>query len=232
MLGDIFRKLIGKQENSNVIDSQKEPSIIQLPYKPRGIRTLFIADTHGHITTEERQLVRQGKEAYDMIVFLGDHGGELHTICGDISEGISVYGILGNHDGFGMYDHVPKSLHQPIYIGNSVYYLNENLKIAAVDGSIRYKGNPDYCMYTQEQYKDIIGKLSKADICISHGRPSQGEEKREYPDAHEGIDALQVYLEKYSIPLHIHGHMHDPGERILKNGTRSICVYRMQVIEI
>ena len=50
--------------------------------------------------------------------------------------------------------------------------------------------------------------------------------------AHDGLKGITKYIYKNHIPLHIHGHLHEENEQILKNGTKSICVYMAKLIEI
>lgn len=207
------------------------------PYIKKGVRVLFIADTHSMVNNEEIELMKRGKELYDAVIILGDCSSNLPIICESIPDIINIYGILGNHDSWKCYDGT-----RVVYIGNHMINLsipdrnNQLIEIPfmAIDGSIKYKNSPDRCMYTQSDYNEILKEAPKAEICISHTLPSQDidEPDEEYGDTHAGVNAIRDYIEKYKVPLHIYGHLHDPNEKILRNGTKSICVYKFQIIEL
>ena len=43
---------------------------------------------------------------------------------------------------------------------------------------------------------------------------------------------ITKYLYENHIPLHIHGHLHEESEEILKNGTKSICLCMAKCMEL
>ena len=51
-------------------------------------------------------------------------------------------------------------------------------------------------------------------------------------NVHDGLKGITNYIYKNHIPLHIHGHLHEESEEILKNGTKSICLYQIKLLEI
>ena len=50
--------------------------------------------------------------------------------------------------------------------------------------------------------------------------------------AHDGLKRITEYIYKNHVALHIHGHIHEESEEILKNATRSICLYMAKFIEL
>lgn len=189
-------------------------------YTPKGVKALFIADTHGFVSDEVRDAFEL---EYDVVIFLGDHGGELEDLV-YLAGNHPCYGILGNHDEKDLYNY-----HRKIkYIGNRVTNI-QGIKVAAFDGGPRYKMSARKCLYTQEEMETIAEHMPAADICISHANP-YNEASRDV--AHEGFKGILNYLETNSIPLHIYGHLHNPSETILPCNTKSICVYPYAIIEI
>lgn len=56
--------------------------------------------------------------------------------------------------------------------------------------------------------------------------------EKQYGDAHDELKGVTQYIYKNHIPLHIHGHLHEETEEILKNGTKSIGLYKIKVLEL
>ncbi len=206
-------------------------SVQEIPYTEKGIRAMFVADTHAVLTDPDAEILRRGE--YDVVFLLGDCTTSLADILRCVPEDIEIYGVLGNHDEWGHYagtrvNHIENTV-QKISVAGKI------ISVAGVDGSIRYKKAPGYCMYSQEEYRQILGDMASADICIGHARPA-GE--KDTPDgignvnAHTGINAIRDYLEKYNIPLYIYGHIHFPEEKVLQNGTKSICVYGIKILQL
>ena len=71
--------------------------------------------------------------------------------------------------------------------------------------------------------------MEYADILITHDKAFT--EDRHNP-AHDSLKGITEYLYKHHVPLHIHGHLHEESEQILKNGTKSICLYMAKCIEL
>lgn len=105
----------------------------------------------------------------------------------------------------------------------------DNLRIAGIGGSFKYKNSDRYAMYTHEESIEIADKMEEADILISHDRPFI---KDENDNAHDGLKGITKYIYRNHIPLHIHGHLHEESEEILKNGTKSIGLYKVKLLEL
>ena len=221
--GQVTQSRTNQQSEKEPVE---KPAVAPLPYKPVGVRILFIADTHGYLREEEVEQVRNCTA--DAIIFLGDHGIEKIAVEDIIQDRIPMFGIMGNHDSSGCYS-PSKGYHYIQDIGNTVTTIAW-LRVAALDGSFRYKDVPDYCLYTQEEMQATAEGLQEADICISHAAAWDGEPLQGL--CHDGMIGITDYIEKYQIPIHIHGHMHVSGEKILRNGCRSIGVYRLQELEL
>lgn len=192
----------------------------ELPYTPRGIKVLFIADTHGCVTEDVRNAFEKD---YDIAIFLGDHGGELEDMV-YLAGQHPCYGLLGNHDEKDLYNYHRKIKH----IGNRVTGI-QGIKVAAFDGGPRYSESVRRCQYTQEEVERLALTMHAADICISHSNPYN---EASLDMAHRGFKGISTYLEKFSIPLHIYGHMHTASETVLPWKTMSICVFPYAIIEI
>ncbi len=207
----------------------KYPQLKPLPKVGKSI--LFISDTHGNVEKAETDVL--DSKGYDAVIFLGDHHvSDLIRFLELIAPETPVYGILGNHDSFDLYQ--TKGLERIQYVGNSVVEIF-GIRFAFVDGSLKYKNSPGYCMYFIKEYENIIQSLPEADILVSHASAWQSKADDAYlietgliqtTNPHTPVKPLTEYLEKYGIPLHIYGHLHSPIEKTLRNGTKAICVYR------
>lgn len=192
--------------------------------KKYGLKILFIADTHNCLNSnsEVLQYIKNHLD-YNYCILLGDHSGN------DLAEILKVVphdkicGILGNHDSWQKYEQ-----YEINNINGKVLNIN-GVRIAGIGGSYKYKNSIEYALYTHEESIELADKLEDADILVTHDKPFI-EDK--HNPAHDGLKGITKYIYKNHIPLHIHGHLHEENEQILKNGTKSICLYMAKLIEI
>lgn len=193
-------------------------------FKKYGLKILFIADTHNCLNSnsEVLQYIKNQLD-YNYCILLGDHSGN------DLAEILKVVphdkicGILGNHDSWQKYEQ-----YEINNINGKVLNIN-GVRIAGIGGSYKYKNSIEYALYTHEESIELADKLEDADILVTHDKPFT-EDK--HNPAHDGLKGITKYIYKNHIPLHIHGHLHEENEQILKNGTKSICLYMAKLIEI
>ncbi len=193
-------------------------------FKKYGLKILFIADTHNCLNSnsEVLQYIKNQLD-YNYCILLGDHSGN------DLAEILKVVphdkicGIPGNHDSWQKYEQ-----YEINNINGKVLNIN-GVRIAGIGGSYKYKNSIEYALYTHEESIELADKLEDADILVTHDKPFI-EDK--HNPAHDGLKGITKYIYKNHIPLHIHGHLHEENEQILKNGTKSICVYMAKLIEI
>ncbi len=194
-------------------------------YQNFNLRLLFITDTHNCLAYKDKYLnylKSINSSDYDICLLLGDFSGlDLYEIK-NIIPNEKMYGIVGNHDSI---DLLEKNGIKNIN-GNVITY--KGIKIAAIMGSNRYKeGN--YGMQTQEESLELAEKMEEADILISHDRAYIYDSK---DNVHDGLKGITDYIYKNHVPIHIHGHFHEEMEEILKNGTKSIGLYQIKLLEI
>lgn len=189
-----------------------------------GIKILFIADTHGMLNYE-KDIVNYLSELneYDCCILLGDHSTNDIRLIKDIIKTDKIFGVLGNHDGWNLYkDNEIENINRKVIEIKGV-------KIAGLGGSYKYKNSNDYAMYSHEESIKIADEIQEADILVSHDRPYI---KEQYGESHDGLKGITEYIYKNHVPIHIHGHIHEESEEILKNGTKSICLYGVKLLEI
>ena len=192
--------------------------------KKSNLKILFVADTHDCIEHDnETQEVIKQTDKYNYCILLGDHSANDLNYILKIIPKEKVFGILGNHDSWEKYDEFEIE-----NIDGKIKIIN-NKKIAGISGSFKYKDSNNYALYTHEESIEIAEKMGEADILISHDKPFL---ERKYGDAHDGLKGVTLYLYKNKIPIHIHGHIHQESENILKNGTKSFCLYKAKILEI
>lgn len=190
--------------------------------KKYGINILFITDTHNCLSNYEEYLKNLNSSNFDICITLGDISGNDFEIIKKYIPINKLYGIVGNHDSL-------NSLEQ-----NGIVNINgqviecKGVKIAAIMGSNRYK-NGDYGMMTQEECLQLEQNMERADILVSHDRAYI---YNRHDNVHDGLKGLTDYIYRNHIPLHIHGHLHEEFEEILKNGTKSIGLFQVKLIEI
>ena len=218
-LENIFRsKRNEKQESINQSDMHITHIVQPLPIK-FNLNALVIADTHGCLGLDEISY----SPSTDVCLLLGDFSKEDILIIKEQVIGIPIYGVLGNHDGFDLYERYGiENIHGKVVEVKGV-------KIAGLQGSLRYKDS-DMPLYTDDESVEIAEGIGEADILISHDSPKFLHSDQDF--AHSGLQGIMRYCEKYNVPLNIHGHHHDPKECVLNNGTRTICCYKAQIVSI
>ena len=190
-----------------------------------GLKILFITDTHNCLAYTEKYMtyLKSLKQSdYDICLILGDLSGADLDVIKRIIPKEKLYGIVGNHDSLNALE------------VNNIKNINgkviecKGVKIAAIMGSNRYK-NGDYGMMTQEECLQLEQNMERADILVSHDKAYIYDK---HDNAHDGLKGITEYIYRNQIPLHIHGHLHEEFEENLKNGTRSIGLFQVKLIEI
>jgi Icc-related predicted phosphoesterase len=220
-LARLFRLSNEDKEAANNVASD----VMRQTYTPKALpidfdlKALVIADTHGCLRDDEVPMDHNA----DVCLLLGDFSVRDLQIIKDRVTNIPIYGVLGNHDGFDLYEHCGiENIHGKVVEVKGV-------RVAGIQGSLRYKYS-DMPLYTDDESVEIAESMDAADILISHDSPKYLHGTNDF--AHSGLHGITRYCEKWSIPLNIHGHHHDPKEFVLDNGTRSICCYQVQVVQI
>jgi len=173
------------------------------------IKIFAVADTHRRLKRELERLVEKRKEECDVVVTLGDIPCEgLWCISPD-------FGVLGNHDNFGLLG--DWDIHGKLVEKNGVSF-------AGFQGSSRYKDGP-FPLYTQEESLKL--DIPKADVLISHDRIY----KPIMDKAHTGLMGITQYLDMYKPFLHLHGH-HHKQEVYKYNETIVVSVYECAIITV
>lgn len=190
--------------------------------KKYGIKILFITDTHNCLSNSEEYLKKLNSTNFDICITLGDISGNDFEIIKKYIPINKIYGIVGNHDSLDALEQ------KGITNINGKVIECKGIKIAAIMGSNRYK-NGDYGMLTQEECLELEQNMDKADILISHDKAYVYDR---HDNVHDGLKGITDYIYRNHIPLHIHGHLHEEYEETLKNGTKSICLYQIKVLEI
>ncbi len=193
-------------------------------YKKIGLRILFIADTHNCLSYEEEcanYLKNLKSDDYDICLILGDMSSLDFSIIKNIIPQEKLYGIVGNHDSIDALE-----INNIKNINGKVIECN-GIRIAAIMGSNKYK-NGDYGMMTQDECIALEQNMESADILVTHDKAYTYDRKDK---VHDGLKGITEYLYRNHVPIHVHGHLHENYEETLKNGTKSICIYKVKLIE-
>ncbi len=194
-------------------------------YNQYGINILFIADTHNCLTStsEHFDYLKSLKSTdYDICLLLGDISGTDIANIKSIIPNEKIFGIVGNHDSMDALE-----ISNVTNINGKVIEC-KGIKIAAIMGSNKYKDG-NYGMITQDESIKLAESMDSADILISHDKPYIWDR---HDNVHDGLKGITYYIYKNHIPIHIHGHLHDEYEEVLKNGTKSICLYLVKLLQL
>ena len=190
-----------------------------------GLKILFITDTHNCLAYYEKNnnFFKNLKVTdYDICITLGDVSGEDLKIIKNIIPNEKLFGIVGNHDSINALEK------------NNITNINgkviecKGVKIAAIMGSNKYKDG-DYGMMTQKECFQLEQNMDRADILVSHDKAYIYDR---HDNVHDGLKGITDYIYRNHISLHIHGHLHEEFEETLKNGTNSLCLYQVKLLEI
>ena len=215
--------------NANIITNTFEEQLLTEfgncnEKKYHNLKLLIITDTHNCLTYDNESLeYLKNITNYDYCILLGDHSADdLYEITKIIPKE-KICGVLGNHDSWEKYKEYDIE-----NINGKVININ-GIRIAGISGSFKYKNSDQYALYTHEESIEIANNMTEADILVSHDKPFT---EKQYGDAHDGLKGVTQYIYKNHIPVHIHGHLHEETEEILKNGTKSIGLYKIKVLEL
>ena len=211
-----------KREKINYEDELLQQFGINPTSNLNHINILIITDTHNCLYYDKESIEKIKNAKYDICLLLGD------ITNGDICEILKIvpydkiYGLLGNHDGLDRFDESKiRNLNGQVITVN-------NVRIAGLQGSHRYKIG-EYGMYSHEESIEIADKMPEADILVSHDRPFLTDNN---DNVHDGLKGVTYYCYKNHVKLEIHGHLHEETEEILKNGTRVLGKYKVDILNL
>lgn len=167
------------------------------------IKILVLADLHGVYMDDYINENKLQSRDFDLLFLLGDINIWQLKAIKKYFKDKEIYGVLGNHDDFGMLDEVGiVNMHNNIV---NIEGERGSLVVGGVEGSIKYK-RAFAPMYIQEQIIELLSHYPKLDIIISHNSPYGVHDKGDL--AHEGYMGLTDYIVKHSPKICIHGHQH------------------------
>lgn len=183
------------------------------------LKMLIISDTHNCLKYEELESL----DNYDVCFLLGDLSGKDFKVIKEcVSHKAPIYGVLGNHNDFGdLEQHGIEDINGKVVIVNDI-------PIVGWQGSIKYK-DVSFPSYTDKESIELARCLPEAKILLSHDSPKYYHSKNDF--AHSGLEGITKYLTNNNVPLNIHGHHHVNTQKVLKNGTLSICVHKCKIID-
>lgn len=187
------------------------------------MKILAIADRPPKTSLED---ILKNNDNLDLIVTLGDLSYyDIHYLSQVTT--IPKIGIYGNHD-FGDYmDSLGiKNMHLQTFEYKGVIF-------GGLQGSVRYKSNPDAIMYNQDEVLKMLENFPRTDIFISHC-PPYGINDEPGDLTHEGFHGLRKYIEKHNPKYVFHGHTYPTEETIIKKfkNTEIIYVYQDKIVEL
>lgn len=211
-----------KQESINYEDELLQQFGINSTSNFNHINILIITDTHNCLYYDNESIEKIRNAQYDICLLLGDvTNNDIYEIL-KIVPYDKIYGLLGNHDGLDRFEESNiRNLNGQVITVN-------NVKIAGLQGSHRYKMG-DYGMYSHAESIEIADKMPQADILVSHDKPFTIDNN---DNVHDGLKGITYYCYKNHIKLEIHGHLHEETEEVLKNGTRVLGKYKVDILKL
>lgn len=187
----------------------------------KSISLLVIADTHGTLN-EEYFSSYINNTKYDICILVGDHTGRDIEILLRYVDKNKLYGIKGNHDSEYLTNYDIQDINGKIIEINGI-------KILGMEGSFKYKP-VNFPSFTQEESIAFFDNKEKVDILVSHDKKFDCTKLKD--PAHQGLIGITDYLFKNNIPIHIHGHIHEPYQKEMINGTTEYSVFGYELIEL
>ncbi len=153
---------------------------------------------------------------------LGDHyNRDIEIIVRNIDKS-KLYGIKGNHD----YDYLQD--YDIPNINGQIININ-GIKILGMEGSFKYKP-VDFPSFIHDESIAFLENKAKVDILVTHDKKFDPEKLRD--PAHQGLIGITNYIYKNRVPIHIHGHIHEPYKKQWINGTTEYSVFGYETIKI
>lgn len=226
---DIFNSIKKFFSNFNSVPSHFSPKYEEYLLKKYGtadkishsLSLLIISDTHGTLDEEEFKRYLASKH-YDLCIMLGDHYNRDIDIILKYVDKSKIYGIKGNHD----YDYL--SDYNIPNLNGCIIEVNQ-VKILGMEGSFKYKP-VNFPSFTQEDSITFLDNKPKVDILVSHDKKFDYTKTKD--PAHQGLVGITNYIYKNKIPIHIHGHIHEPYIKKMLNGTTEYSVFGYEIIKI
>lgn len=187
-------------------------------------QALVVADCHGSLTPEELSAFLDDRVP-NVVFLLGDNFEDDLEIVKRNFQGkeTDIFGIEGNHDFHGtLQEHGIANLHCRAIEWNGI-------KIGGFSGSIRYKEDSRYVMYTNKESENLIRNLPECDILLTHDFPCFRKTKTITP--HSGLTGIADYIRKNKPFINLHGHLHERHSEIIPGTLTQIrCCYRLEFL--
>ena len=219
-------KLFSREEQQPDIFSTKYEEYLFKKYGKsvvfnKNVSLLIISDTHGTLNENSFRNYLKNKY-YDVCIMLGDHyNRDIEIIVRNIDKS-KLYGIKGNHD----YDYLQD--YDIPNINGQIININ-GIKILGMEGSFKYKP-VDFPSFTHDESIAFLENKEKVDILVTHDKKFDPEKLRD--PAHQGLIGITNYIYKNKVPIHIHGHIHEPYKKQWINGTTEYSVFGYETIKI
>lgn len=140
---------------------------------------------------------------------------------------IPKIGVYGNHDSGRYFEELGiRNMHLTTFeLGGLVF--------GGFQGCVRYKENPDAIMYTQEEASELIRKLPRVDVVLTHC-PPYGVNDEPEEVAHQGFKGLREYVEQQKPKYLMHGHTYPTEETMVRKlgQTEIMYIYEDKIIEL
>ncbi len=186
------------------------------------LKCIVITDTHNTLKIDELEKIVNNHPDYDVCILLGDHTAyDIEKVLKLIDKD-KIYALLGNHDSNYIDSYGLNNLNGNIIEINGV-------KFMGIQGSFKYKPS-DFPSFSQEESVLFLKDKDKVDILFSHDGPY--DDSKKFNPAHQGLFGINYYLFKNHVKYNIHGHLHNSFNKNLENGTKEICVYGINYLEI
>ena len=173
------------------------------------MRLLAVADQPPHVPLAA--LVQQHRP--DVIVTLGDLDADLLDPLARFPS-VPILGVYGNHDD-GQY--LEAAGRRDLHLRGATI---DGVSFAGFQGSVRYKPGAAL-QYDQDEATTLARDLPAADVLIAHS-PPRGIHEEPDDRAHEGFDALRVYIERHAPRLVLHGHTPPPSRGATRVGQTTV----------
>lgn len=222
---NLLKRFFSKEEIPNYLSPKYEEILFKKYGKAtkvdKKISLLVIADTHGTLNEEHFYEYLKNKD-YDICILVGDHTSrDIEIILNYIAKD-KLYGLKGNHD----FEYLKN--YNICDINGKIIEIN-GVKILGMEGSFKYKP-VDFPSFTQEESITFFENKEKVDILVSHDKTFDYTKIKD--PAHQGLIGITNYIFKNNIPIHIHGHIHEPYKKELINGTLEYSVFGYELIEL
>ncbi|MBR4178623.1 MAG: hypothetical protein IKR57_04685 [Bacilli bacterium] len=186
------------------------------------VKLLVISDTNGILDELKFADYIYRHQDYDVCILLGNHKENDMEIILKYVNNRKIFGIRGNYDSTYLQDNNIRDLNGKMITVNGVTMMG-------MEGTYKYS-NAEFPSFTQKQSIEFVVNKPKVNILLSYDHGFNQNARMDTEN--QGLFGITYYLYKNKVAYHIHAHNKASKQSTMMNGTKEICTYQFEYLEL